>query len=151
MGYITKVMRPDEKLLATGKLHWIVYRLAIISMLVAVIFMVRYRRGRTNFKDDLAFVLFAGFAVLTAIKEWLEQWITEIAITDRRVIYKTGLIRRQTAEMNMDKIESVKVDQSLLGRLLNYGSIHIRGTGEGLEHLDYISAPISLRNAITTK
>jgi uncharacterized membrane protein YdbT with pleckstrin-like domain len=68
-----------------------------------------------------AFVLFAGFAVLTAIKEWLEQWITEIAVTDRRVIYKTGLIRRQTAEMNMDKIESVKVDQSLLGRLLNYG------------------------------
>jgi hypothetical protein len=61
-----------------------------------------------------AFVLFAGFAVLTAIKEWLEQWITEIAVTDRRVIYKTGLIR-QTAEMNMDKIESVKVDQSLLG------------------------------------
>ena len=45
-----------------------------------------------------AFVLFAGLAVLAAIKEWLEQWITEIAVTDRRVIYKTGLIRRHTAE-----------------------------------------------------
>jgi uncharacterized membrane protein YdbT with pleckstrin-like domain len=69
----------------------------------------------------------------------------------RRVIYKTGLIRRQTAEMNMDKIESVKVDQSLLGRLLNYGSIDIRGTGEGMGHLDYISSPILLRNTITAK
>jgi uncharacterized membrane protein YdbT with pleckstrin-like domain len=98
-----------------------------------------------------AFALFAGFAVLTAIKEWLEQWVTEIAVTDRRVIYKTGLIRRQTAEMNMDKIESVKVDQSLLGRLLNYGSIDIRGTGEGMGHLNYISSPIRLRNTITAK
>jgi hypothetical protein len=150
MGYITKVLRPDEKLLATGKLHWIVYRLAIISMLVAVILWFVIGEAAPILRMT-AFVLFAGFAVLTAIKEWLEQWITEIAITDRRVIYKTGLIRRQTAEMNMDKIESVKVDQSLLGRLLNYGSIHIRGTGEGLEHLDYISSPISLRNTITTK
>ena len=148
MAYITKVLRPDEKLLATGKLHWIVYRLAIISMLVAVILWFVIGEAFPILRMT-AFVLFAGFAVLTAIKEWLEQWITEIAVTDRRVIYKTGLIRRQTAEM--DKIESVKVDQSLLGRLLDYGSIHIRGTGEGLEHLDYISSPISLRNSITTK
>jgi uncharacterized membrane protein YdbT with pleckstrin-like domain len=150
MGYITKVLRPDEKLLAIGKLHWIVYRLAIVSMLVAVVLWFVIGEAAPTLRMT-AFVLFAGFAVLTAIKEWLEQWITEIAVTDRRVIYKTGLIRRQTAEMNMDKIESVKVDQSLLGRLLNYGSIHIRGTGEGLEHLDYISSPISLRNTITTK
>ncbi len=53
--------------------------------------------------------------------------------------------------MNMDKVESVIVDQSILGRLLGYGSIHVRGTGEGLEDLDYISSPISLRNTITAK
>jgi uncharacterized membrane protein YdbT with pleckstrin-like domain len=150
MGYITKVLRPDEKLLATGKLHWIVYRLAIISMLVAVILWFVIGEAAPILRMT-AFALFAGFAVLTAIKEWLEQWITEIAVTDRRVIYKTGLIRRQTAEMNMDKIESVKVDQSLLGRLLNYGSIDIRGTGEGMGHLNYISSPIRLRNTITAK
>ena len=150
MGYITKVLRPDEKLLATGKLHWIVYRFAIISMLVAVFLWFVIGEAAPVLRMT-AFALFAGFAVLTAIKEWLEQWITEIAVTDRRVIYKTGLISRQTAEMNMDKIESVKVDQSLLGRLLNYGSIHIRGTGEGMGHLDYISSPILLRNTITTK
>jgi hypothetical protein len=86
-----------------------------------------------------------------AIKEWLRQWITEIAVTDRRVIVKTGLIRRHTAEMNMDKVESVTVYQSVLGRLLDYGSVHVRGTGEGLGHLDYISSPILLRNTITAK
>jgi uncharacterized membrane protein YdbT with pleckstrin-like domain len=150
MRYIKKILRPDEKLLATGKLHWIIYRVAIISMIVAVVLWFVLGEAAPILRLA-AFVLFAGFAVLAAIKEWLEQWITEIAVTDRRVIYKTGLIRRHTAEMNMDKIESVIVDQSVLGRLLNYGSIHIRGTGEGLSHLHYISSPILLRNTITTK
>jgi uncharacterized membrane protein YdbT with pleckstrin-like domain len=150
MRYIKKILRPDEKLLATGKLHWIIYRLAIISMIVAVVLWFVLGEA-TPILRVTAFVLFAGFAVLAAIKEWLEQWVTEIAVTDRRVIYKTGLIRRHTAEMNMDKIESVIVDQSVLGRLLDYGSIHIRGTGEGLSHLHYISSPILLRNTITTK
>ena len=81
MGYITKVLRPDEKLLATGKLHWIVYRLAIISSVLWFVIGEAAPILRMT-----AFVLFAGFAVLTAIKEWLEQWITEIAVTDRRVI-----------------------------------------------------------------
>jgi uncharacterized membrane protein YdbT with pleckstrin-like domain len=53
--------------------------------------------------------------------------------------------------MNMDKIESVDVDQSLLGRLLNYGTIHVFGTGEGIESLRRIAAPLALRNAITAK
>jgi uncharacterized membrane protein YdbT with pleckstrin-like domain len=72
----------------------------------------------------------------------------EIAVTDYRVIYKSGFISRRTAEMNMNKIESVVVDQSILGRLLDYGSIHIRGTGSGLEKLNKVSDPITLRNTI---
>ena len=61
------------------------------------------------------------------------------------------VIKRHTVEMNMDKIESVDVDQSLLGRLLNYGTIHVFGTGEGIESLRRIAAPLALRNAITAK
>ena len=77
----------------------------------------------------------------------------QIAVTNRRVIYKKGLIRRQTNEMNMDKVESVKVDQSILGRMLDYGSVTILGTGEGFETLCTIGAiasPIELRNSIIT-
>jgi uncharacterized membrane protein YdbT with pleckstrin-like domain len=76
---------------------------------------------------------------------------TEFAVTDRRVIYKRGFISRHTVEMNMDKIESVDVDQSLLGRLFNYGTIHVLGTGQGIECLRQIGAPLALRNAITAK
>jgi uncharacterized membrane protein YdbT with pleckstrin-like domain len=67
------------------------------------------------------------------------------------VIYKTGFISRHTSEMNMDKIESVTVDQGLLGRMLDYGTIHVLGTGQGLEHLHRIASPLQLRNAITAR
>lgn len=145
MSYVTEILQSNEKILATGKLHWIIYWPAMILMIVAVVALSLGPFGL------IVFILFGVAAVVAATKEWLEQWVTEIVVTDRRVIYKTGLIQRHTAEMNMDKVESVIVDQSILGRLLDYGSIHIRGTGEGLEHLHYISSPVSLRNTITAK
>ena len=80
-------------------------------------------------------------------------WTTEIAVTNRRVIYKRGLISRHTAEMNMDKVASVEVDQSIFGRLWGYGSVRILGTGgaSGIERLDRIASPVSLRNQIVAK
>jgi len=149
MSYIREILRPDEKLLATGSMHWIIYWPAIALMALAVISLIVI--GSTSVASRIIFLLFALAAIFFAIKEWFQQWITEIAVTDRRVIVKTGLIRRHTAEMNMDKVESVTVYQSILGRLLNYGSVHVRGTGEGLGHLDYIKSPIELRNTITAK
>jgi uncharacterized membrane protein YdbT with pleckstrin-like domain len=149
MSYIREILRPDEKLLATGNIHWIIYWPAIALMALAVIALIVL--GLASIVGRIIFVLLALAAIFFAIKEWLQQWITEIAVTDRRVIVKTGLIRRHTAEMNMDKVESVTVYQSVLGRLLGYGSVHVRGTGEGLGHLDYISSPILLRNMITAK
>ena len=88
-------------------------------------------------------------AVGLLIQQWFRWWITEIAVTDRRVIYKKGFIRRQTNEMNMDKVESVKIDQSIIGRMLDFGDVAILGTGEGFETLRTIATPIELRNSIT--
>ncbi len=88
-------------------------------------------------------------AVVLLVKEWLQWWITEIAVTNRRVIYKRGLIRLQTNEMNMDKVESVQVNQSILGRMFDFGTVRILGTGEGFEALQTIAGPIKLRNSIT--
>ena len=58
--------------------------------------------------------------------------MTELSVTNHRVIYKTGFIRRHTVEMNMDKVETVNVDQTILGRILGYGTIHVLGTGQGI-------------------
>ena len=89
-----------------------------------------------------------GVMLFTA---WFQRWTTEIDVTDRRVVYKCGFINRHTVEMNMDKVESVDVDQSILGRLLDYGDITIRGTGETWETLRKIGAPLKFRNHVTAR
>jgi uncharacterized membrane protein YdbT with pleckstrin-like domain len=81
------------------------------------------------------------------IAAWLERWLSEFVITDRRIIIKTGFIARNTFEMNLSKIESVNVDQSVMGRILNYGSMTIIGSGGTRETFHNISRPLAFRKA----
>lgn len=70
---------------------------------------------------------------------------TEFAVTDKRVIAKTGLISRHTVEMFLDKVESLNVSQGILARIFNYGTVTIRGTGATAEPIKNISDPLRLR------
>lgn len=73
---------------------------------------------------------------------------TEIAITNTRLIYKQGLIARHVGEMSIDRIEGVNVLQGILGRMLGYGSVIVRGMGVGEVMLPPISEPVDFRKAI---
>jgi len=77
----------------------------------------------------------------------IQRALSEFVITNRRIIIKTGFIARSTFEMNLSKIESVNVDQTVIGRILNYGSITIIGTGGTKESFHNISKPLSFRKA----
>lgn len=70
---------------------------------------------------------------------------TEFAVTDRRIIAKTGLISRNTVELFLDKVESLGVEQTVPGRILDFGTITIHGTGTTTEPFRSISAPLMLR------
>ena len=75
----------------------------------------------------------------------IDRCTSEFAITNKRVIMKVGLIRRKALEMNLSKIESVNVDQSIMGRILGYGTITIIGTGGSRESFHRISKPMEFR------
>lgn len=79
------------------------------------------------------------------IRPLLLRWSDEFAITNKRVIIKTGIISRETLEMNLSKVETVNVDQSILGRILGYGSITVKGTGGTSEIFENIRKPIEFR------
>jgi len=81
------------------------------------------------------------------IAPFIQQATSEFAITTKRIIIKVGLISRRTLEMNLNKIESVNVDQSILGRILNYGSITVIGTGGTHEAFYNIASPMQFRKA----
>lgn len=78
---------------------------------------------------------------------WFDRWLSEFVITNRRIIIKTGFIARNTFEMNLSKIESVNVDQSVMGRIFNFGSITIIGSGGTRETFHKISKPLKFRKA----
>jgi uncharacterized membrane protein YdbT with pleckstrin-like domain len=151
MSYVRRVLQPGEVVRHTASAHWIIYwpgALCIVLALVALVWAGFLPENLAKWVRWLAAVLtVAGLVFL--VREWFGWWTTEIAVTNLRVIYKTGLIKRTTNEMNMDKVESVKVEQSVLGRILDYGKVSIIGTGAGLEALDIVAKPIELRNSIT--
>ncbi len=151
MGYIDQILQPDEKVLAIGRMHWIVFARGIGLLVVAAILFLWPATGPLNVILIIAGVIVALYAIVNLIQNWIEKWTTEVAVTNRRVIHKRGLIRRETGEMNMDKVESVVVDQTILGRILNYGSIVVRGTGAGIEGLHHIARPLELRSAIVVR
>ena len=149
MSYVQHVLQPGEQVRQVSSLHWIIYWPGVAVGLVAVVaYWLSGTLLLTGFWRYTAYAL-ALVAVVLLIQEWFQCWIIEIAVTNRRIIYKKGLIRRQSNEMNMDKVESVQVDQSILGRMLDYGDVTILGTGEGFETLRTIASPIELRNSIT--
>jgi hypothetical protein len=151
MSYVQRVLQPGEVVRHTASAHWIVYwpgAFCMIAALAVLLFGPRLWANHPAFWHWVAsLIAVVGLALL--IREWFGWWTTEIAVTNLRVIYKTGLVKRTTNEMNMDKVESVKVEQSVLGRLLDYGKVSITGTGAGLEALDGVAQPIELRNSIT--
>jgi uncharacterized membrane protein YdbT with pleckstrin-like domain len=90
----------------------------------------------------------AAIGLVVILAAVVRRKTTELVLTDRRIITKRGVISRDTVEMNLAKVESVHVNQSLLGRILNYGDVTVVGTGASLEPLFGIARPLELRRKL---
>jgi uncharacterized membrane protein YdbT with pleckstrin-like domain len=86
-----------------------------------------------------------GIGLYFLIAVLIRYKTTELAVTNKRVITKTGLITRHTLELNLSKAESIQVEQGLLGRLFDFGSLQINGTGTSHAPLIGIRAPLEFR------
>ena len=108
---------------------------------------VLVRGERVEYQAKLHWkIYFTAKALFTLwISPIIQQKTSEFVITNKRIIMKTGLISRKTFEMNLQKIESVNVDQSFWGRLLGYGTVSIVGTGGSRESFSDISKPLLFR------
>jgi uncharacterized membrane protein YdbT with pleckstrin-like domain len=153
--YIDEILQPGEKVLYSTNAHWIFYWPAIGAWIVMVILLIVAAVASAMPPLVLACLAAATVAALVAIyltlKAWFHRWTTETDVTNMRVVHKTGFIKRRTFEMALDKVESVDVNQSILGRLLDYGDVTIMGVGEGRETISTIASPLAFRSAITTR
>jgi uncharacterized membrane protein YdbT with pleckstrin-like domain len=152
--YIDDILQPGEKVLYSTNAHWMFYLPAIAAWIVAIVFLVLSRMVGTDvlMLVCLAFAAVVGLAALYwTATAWFHRWTTETDVTNMRIVHKTGFIKRRTFEMSLDKVESVDVNQSIIGRIMNYGDVTIMGVGEGKETISTIAAPLAFRNAITTR
>jgi uncharacterized membrane protein YdbT with pleckstrin-like domain len=152
--YIDHILQPGEKVLYSTNAHWMFYLPAVAAWLaVAILLVVSWLvtvPALTLFCWASASVV-AVVALFLTLKGWFHRWTTETDVTDRRVVHKTGFIKRNTFEIALDKIESVDVEQSIFGRLLNYGDVTIMGVGEGRQRIPTIASPLAFRNSITAR
>ncbi len=152
--YIDEILQPGEKVLYSTNAHWMFYLPAIGVWIVVAILLVASGLVMVPALMLLCWACAAVAAIAAlylTIKAWFHRWTTETDVTNMRVVHKTGFIKRRTFEMALDKVESVDVNQSIMGRLLNYGDVTIMGVGEGKETIATIAAPLDFRSHITVR
>lgn len=149
-SYVDSTLLPNEVVIYRANVSlWSLFSHLLLGvLLVAVGFALTFLYWAT-IKESTIELSISLFVVAVGLISFLWAYIryktTEFAVTDRRIIAKTGLIARNTVEMFLDKVESLNVDQGVMGRILDYGTIGIRGTGVTEETIRNISNPLMLR------
>jgi uncharacterized membrane protein YdbT with pleckstrin-like domain len=146
MRYVEQSLTDGESIVYTTRRHWVVLigpvagggllALAGIALLFEKDFM---------WIGGVILLIVAAGILLSGL---LRRYGFEFAVTNKRVIYRKGIVSVSTDELFLDKIESVLVEQGLLGRWWGYGSVSVRGTGGSWEPFAYIADPLLLRRRI---
>jgi uncharacterized membrane protein YdbT with pleckstrin-like domain len=142
-SYVNAHLDPGERVTYETSLHWIVYLGPMFPLGAGLMLVLPGAPGIAW--GGLVLLAAGGIGLLGA---WIRRSSSEFAVTDRRVIVKTGFLSRRTIELNISKVESIQVDQGLAARLLNYGTITVIGTGGTREPFSMIYDPMSFRHAV---
>jgi uncharacterized membrane protein YdbT with pleckstrin-like domain len=142
-SYVSNDLGPGETVVYEAHLHWMIYFGPATSCGVGLALLV----------DGLPIEGLGILAVAAAwfLAAWIRQTSSEFAVTNKRVIIKVGWLSRRTIEINMSRVESIQVDQAVIARLLNYGTITVVGTGGTHEPFSLIDDPLAFRRAVQTE
>ena len=138
MSYNEKNLMKGESLLYLSKLHWIIFLLPVVWFIFAIFLL-------NNGNADKVGDLFILIAIVTGITTFINFKTSEFGITNKRVIVKVGFIRRNSLEILLDKVEGIQVNQTILGRILGFGSITVSGTGGTKNPFHLIDKPLEFR------
>jgi len=146
-SYVESVLAPGERIIHRAALsHWnfcLSYFLGVLCLALGGAALLIPRDSRYAIAAALG-----ALGVLILLVTAIRRATTELVLTDRRIIAKRGFISRDTVEMNLGKVESLHVNQGLLGRMLDYGDVTVVGTGSSLEPLRGIAGPLELRRKL---
>ena len=142
MGYVSGNLMPGEQIVYQAKIHWFIFvpgALLFVAGVVLASLKIQHNVG------PIAGGIVLLVALYTLLKALVAKISTELAVTSKRVIAKTGLIMRHTVELNHGKVESFNVDQSIFGRIFDFGTVVVNGTGGGKTPIPNIDSPLDFR------
>lgn len=142
MGYIEKNLLADERVVHKARLHWLIFGKAMLIIAIGVgVLVVEPRVG----------ALVVAIGVMAAVPPLVAYQTSEFGVTTRRVIIKVGFIQRRTLELLLRQVEAISVDQRIMGRVFNYGTITLSGTGGVREVFEDVAAPLEFRRTIQSQ
>jgi uncharacterized membrane protein YdbT with pleckstrin-like domain len=149
MSYVDKNLLQGEEIVYRAKLHKIIFlpaaALAVLGVLAAVWIDIYFENRQAAIITGAILLV---LAIVVAFPRFIRYATSEFAVTNKRVIVKVGLIHRHTLELVLAKIETVGVDQSIPGRIFNYGTIIVTGTGGTQEPFKDIADPLAFRKQV---
>lgn len=145
MSYIQNNLQAGEEIKYKADIHWYIFAYPVILLLLSVFFS----SAQTGFFHYVSlFLLLSGLFQL--IKRILLKMGTEYVVTNKKVILKSGILSRDALELVLNKREGIRINQSLMGRMLGFGSIVVT-TGGVTNKFDFITNPIKFRNEINAQ
>lgn len=150
MGYVEQTLAEGEQVVCSGKFHWLYTLNALVWLAVGAAAGLSGLQGGFPPSSVLGLLLLAvaAMGLLGFLAMMIRKWTTEIAITNRRLVYKRGWIARNTEEIRLSRIEEVNVSQSVAGRIFGYGEVLCKGMGVGDINLPSIARPLDFRRAL---
>jgi len=154
MGYINQNLLPGEEVKYRAKLHWIIYVGPVVVGLFSLILLLSSAafHGSTDSSAAGVPMILGVVLLIVAALLFLVRWIrvktSEFGVTNKRVIIKIGLIQRHTLELLLTQVETIGVDQGIMGRILGYGKIVVVGTGGTNEPFSRIARPLEFRRQV---
>ncbi len=139
MGYIESNLLPDEQVVYKARLHWIIFVKPFAVVFIGLVFL---------FIQPIigGVVILIGLAA--SVPTIVDYIGSEFGVTNKKVIIKIGFIRRKTLELLLRHVEAISVDQSVTGRILDFGSPTLTGTGGVMELFHNVRSPLELRRRI---
>jgi membrane protein YdbS with pleckstrin-like domain len=149
MSYLDDHLLDGEQIVYRARLHWTIFTTSIVVILLGAalaIVLSIYEPGYWYLGAALA-----GIGLLLAIPPAVNYTSSEYAVTNKRVLSKTGFIQRESDETLLSKVEAVSVDQGILGRMLGFGTVTITGSGGTEDSFPRIAQPLEFRRQVQSQ
>jgi acyl-coenzyme A synthetase/AMP-(fatty) acid ligase len=158
MSYVESNLVPGETVIYETRLHWIVmlWHIVLGCLLLGLpgVLLLYYAFSQTGIENKTLHVTEGGgvallvCGVVVILMGMVRRNATEMAVTNRRVVIKTGLVSRKTIEMLLNKVESIEVSETVFGRMMGYGTIVVIGTGGTPEPFHKVAHPLEFRSQV---